>query len=86
MKKVSLPKIKKDILLFLTNEEGKIEKKKIVDFGFKVAVVAFMLSGMAVTDNRVDAACSHVSHSAHSSHGSHASHSSHASHGSHGQW
>jgi hypothetical protein len=77
-----LPKTTKTLKGFLSSEEGRISKEKVVKFGLIVATSATILSGIMKPDKSL-AACSHSSHG---SHGSHGVHSSHGSHGSHGQW
>ena len=82
-----LPKIRKEIKDFLTNEEGKITEKKIT----KIGIILGSLAIMVHPDSAI--AQTHVSsmfdtgtggHSSHSSHASHSSHSSHSNGG--GGW
>ncbi|MEW5944700.1 MAG: hypothetical protein AB1742_00740 [bacterium] len=92
-KKKRLPEMKKEIMSFLTNEDGKIAKRAIV-------TGAMALLALGIT---AEVAYGHNSHSSHGqwlnnylhnsgttgghySHYSHASHASHASHSSHGSW
>jgi len=87
-----LQNLKKDIKLFLSEEEGGILEKDIVKYGLTVIAAGLALSGLMKANDSLAASChtshashgSHGSHSAHASHGSHGSHSAHASHGSHG--
>ena len=79
MNNSNLPKIKKELKMFLVSEEGKIVEKNAVKLGVTLLAVAGILSGvMKPTD--VNAACG-----SHMNHGSHASHASHGSHGNHGR-
>jgi hypothetical protein len=86
--KKSIPKIKKDIGIFLSSEEGKIVEKDVIGLGIAMIAVAGILGGVMITKD-ANAQCvhtshgSHASHASHSSHGSHGSHASHASHSSH---
>ncbi len=83
--KSKLPKKKKNIKAFLSEEEGRITKQKILKFGLMVIGSAAALSSLMKADSTL-AGSAHTSHGSHGSHGSHASHGSHDSHGSHGQW
>jgi hypothetical protein len=82
--KKSIPKIKKDIGIFLSSEEGKIVEKDVIGLGIAMIAVAGILGGVMITkDANAQCAAGHYAHSSHSSHGSHASHASHGSHASH---
>jgi hypothetical protein len=86
-------KIKKNLKKFLSSEEGKITKKRIVQMGVILGVASSMIGfneAMAQHTNYLHNSAgtgkhgSHSSHSSHGSHGSHGSHVSHSSHSSHG--
>ena len=92
MRKIKLPKIKKDIGVFLSSEEAKIVKSKALKAGIGLTMAAIALAKPLAalaqhtnyfSGNPNDCGCGcHVSHASHASHGSHASHASHASHSS----
>ena len=82
IKKSKLPEIKKDIRVFLSSEEGKINKKSVADLGMMMIVLGMGVAGVMKSD-QAQANCTHASHANHSSHSSHSSHSNHANHGSH---
>ena len=74
--------LKKDIKLFLSEEEGGILEKDIIKYGLTVIGAGLALSGLMKANDSL-ANCAHSSHGSHGSHGSHSSHGSHGSHGSH---
>jgi len=82
MKKKSLPKIKKEIKNFLSQEEGNINKNNAAKIGMSLLVLGISMTGIMKSDPALGA-CSHISHGSHGSHGSHVSHGAHGSHGSH---
>ena len=72
MKKIGIPQIKKDIKVFLTSEEGRINKKSIAKTAMGILALGIGLVSLMKPDP-ASAACSHASHGSHGSHGSHAS-------------
>lgn len=84
----NIPKIKKSLKNFLTEEEGKISKKNVAKIAGGTIGLGLALGGISSVIRPESAsaqvACSHSSHGSHGSHNSHGSHSSHNSHGSHG--
>ncbi len=93
-----LPKIKKVISAFLTEEEGRISKKVILAGGAMLAASAALSgSSTAHSQNIVHSESSSLTYGqgaakathshydpAHSSHSSHGSHGAHGNHSSHG--
>ena len=75
MKESKLPQIKKDIKVFLSSEEGRINKKSVAKIAMTFLALGVGLAG-AMKPDPASAACSHASHSSHGSHGSHSSHAS----------
>lgn len=67
-----LPKIKKDLKVFLMSEEGKIVEKNAAKLGISLLVIAGALSGIMKPED-VQGACVHTSHGSHGSHGNHSS-------------
>ena len=74
--------LKKDIRIFLSEEEGGMLEKDIVKYGLATIAAGLAVSGLLKADNSLAASC-HTSHASHASHGSHSAHASHGSHGSH---
>ncbi len=75
-KRKNLPKKKKTLKAFLSEEDGKIAKKNIAKFGLTVISGAMILtSGMKPHD--VSADCTHSSHASHSNHSNHGNHANH---------
>lgn len=63
MKQLKIPKIKKELKNFLTNQEGEINKKDVILIAVAVLAVAVAISG-AIDINDVSAAtCGHGQHS-----------------------
>ncbi|MFA6002581.1 MAG: hypothetical protein WC881_00785 [Elusimicrobiota bacterium] len=84
MKNKRARKVRKNLAMFLTSEEGKILKGNVV----KTATFLGLLGAAMLPGDDALAQHSNYLHNsggtgAHYSHGSHASHASHASHGSH---
>ncbi len=78
MKKKQLPKIKKDLKNFLSNEEGRIAKKNIKKIGLGLAVLGAATAGLMKPDSSLAAPiCSHAVHSVHYQHTVHHQHSAH---------
>jgi len=75
-KRKTLPKKRKTLKAFLSEEDGKIAKKNIARFGLTVISGAMILtSGMKPHD--VSADCQHSSHASHSNHSNHGNHANH---------
>jgi len=97
MLKKFLPRFKKKISSFLSEEDGRISKQSLL------AISAFLATGalstifsatsvkasvthsndLSLTHSGANAVGIHQHHSSHSSHASHASHGTHSSHASH---
>jgi hypothetical protein len=74
--KKDLPRKKKTLKAFLSEEDGKIAKKDIAKFGLTVISGAMILSaGMKPHDVLAD--CAHSSHASHNNAPPHSSHSNH---------
>jgi len=56
-----IPKIKKDVSVFLSSEEGKINKKDVAKISMAVLSLGIGIAG-AMKANPTIAACKHVSH------------------------
>jgi hypothetical protein len=83
MKKDNLPKIKKDLKNFLTNEEGRIAEKNIKNISLTVVALGAAAAGLMKPDSSLAAPiCSHSVHGVHFQHTVHSVHSDH----SHGGW
>lgn len=78
------PEIKKDITAFLTSEEGKVTKKKIVIGAITLAMLSIATDSFATHTNHGSSSGSYLHNSA--SMGRHYSHAVHSSHGSHNSW
>lgn len=74
---INFPEIKKSIYDFLYEEEGNVDRSKVIFVGSLMILTGIMLTQEAFAVHR-----SHSSHSSHSS-GSYPGHSSHESHVSH---
>lgn len=80
---IKIPKLKKKISSFLTKEDGKISKEKLIKTGV-------LLSAIAIASLKsVEAQYQHtnelsLSYSGTTVTGGHSNHSQHSSHGSHG--
>lgn len=87
MKKKSLPKIKKEIKHFLSQEEGGINKSNAAKIGMSLLILGVAMTGIMKSDPSLGA-CSHASHGSHASHSAHGAHGSHGSHSNHsrGGW
>ena len=83
-KQIQLPEIKKDIVAFLTSEEGKVTKKKIVTGALTLAMLGIAMDSFATHTNHGSSSGSYLHNSA--SLGRHYSHAVHSSHGSHNSW
>jgi len=70
MKKGLLPKIKKDLKCFLSNEEGRITKKNVKKIALTLAAFGVATAGLMKVDKSL-ACCSHSIHGAHSIHTAH---------------
>ena len=102
MEKSILPKLKKTISSFITEEKGGISKHKMLSVGAflgSVSILSLLPEVAAAHTNSFSVSwnsgtitgehghhASHASHASHGSHASHASHGSHASHASHYSW
>ena len=83
MKKAQLPKIKKNLKNFLSNEEGKIAKKNIKKIALGLAALGTATAGLIKPDPTLATpVCSHAVHSVHHQHTVHQRHSAH----NHGGW
>lgn len=83
-----LPKIKRKIVGFLLNEEGKITRQSLLTLGSITSAYTFSailaakdaqaehVNGISVTGDPSNIEVTHGHHQSHSSHGSHSSHSS----------
>ena len=83
---IKIPKLKKKISAFLTKEDGRISKEKLIKTGV-------LLSAVAIASlNAVEAGWTHTNtlsltyDGSQTVTGGHDNHSSHSSHSSHGQW
>ena len=75
--KSQLPKIKKDLKNFLSNEEGRIAKKNVKKIALTLAALSAATAGLIKSDSSLAAICSHSFHSIHSVHSAHSAHSDH---------
>jgi len=75
MKKGHLPKIKKDLKCFLSEEEGQITKKNVKKIALALAALGAATAGLMKADRSLAQICSHSVHSVHSVHCSHSAHS-----------
>jgi hypothetical protein len=79
MKNPRLPKIKKDLKNFLSNEEGRITKKNIKNISLTVVALGVAAAGLMKPDSSLAAPiCSHSVHGVHFQHTVHQQHSSHS--------
>jgi len=82
---IKFPEIKKSIEDFLYEEEGNVNRNKVLVMGSLMILTGIMLASDVFAGHRSHS--SHSSHRSHSSHssgsGGHSSHSSHVSHTSH---
>jgi hypothetical protein len=79
-----LPEIKKDITTFLTSEEGKVTKKKIITGALTLTMLGIAMDSLAGHSSHGSSNQSRLHNSA--SLGRHLSHAVHSSHGSHNSW
>jgi len=68
MKKGHLPKIKKDLKCFLSNEEGRITKKNVKKIALTLVAFGVATAGLMKVDESLARCCSHSVHSVHNHH------------------
>lgn len=81
MEKSHLPKIKKDLKCFLSNEEGRITKKNVKKIALTLIALGVATAGLIKADKSLAQTCSHTSHASHASHASHSNWVGHSSGG-----